>query len=66
MNRSQKIVVTLLVISVILSLISVVINLVVLNVDSDSKYPQFISSGSEGSGRIELVVESAPSVTNGG
>ncbi len=67
MNRSQKIVVALLVISVILSLISVVINISVLNFESESDSSfKPVSSGSEGSGRIELVVESAPQVTNGG
>lgn len=67
MNKSQKIVVTLLIISVILSLVSVIINLSVLNFDSGSTYnPKYDSSGSQGSGKIELVVESAPQVTNGG
>ena len=67
MERIQKIVVALLIISVILSVVSVVINVSVLNFEKDSNYNYVNSnSGNAGSGKIELVVEEAPSGASNG
>ena len=67
MNRTQKIVVTLLIISVILSLISVIINISVLNFGSDSLAYQSerSGSGSTGAGEIAFFVEESPGSSNG-
>ena len=68
MDKTQKIVVTLLIISVILSIASVVINLSVLSFGSNSQTPtsgKSTSNGATSSGNLGLYVEPSSGGSNG-
>ena len=61
MDKMQRLVVTLLIVTVVLSVISVVINFALLNIDfSRTDSSGFVGVSSSGSGGVDLVVESSP------
>ena len=62
MDKMQRLVVTLLIVTVVLSIISVVINVALLNIDVDRSDSSGFAgtSSSSGYGGLGLVVESSP------
>ena len=62
MNRTQKLVVTLLIVTIILSVFSISLNFVLLNLDLR---PSVIREGPPGVGNVQLMVEGSTSAAGG-
>ena len=65
MDKVQKLVVTLLVVTIVLSAISVILNLVVFNIGSQREVSGYASQGSNRGG-VELFIEGNNPSSSGG